>query len=136
MAGSVRNRVTECLDAFLRLRSKGSDVEIDSWVRALASRAARGSYGPAGESRSRPFVLADAEGIEVPEQVYLASVQRAPTRAPISFPEHAAAAADLPAPEVYKRIAHLIDYVTDQIRRGERPYLDLPDLHRSNAIYD
>jgi len=136
MAGSVRKKVTECLNAFLRLRSTCSNEEIDSWARAVASRAARGSRGPVRESRSRPFVLANAELIQVPEQVRLASVQRAPTCPPIPFPEHAAAAADLPASEVYQRIAHLIDYVTDQIRSGEPSCLDLPDLHSGNAIYD
>jgi DNA topoisomerase-6 subunit A len=46
------------------------------------------------------------------------------------------AAADIPASTVYKRIAHLIDYVADQLRAGELPCVDLPDAHHANAIYD
>src|SRR5258708_3161677 len=171
MANSPSREVIERLGAFLRLRSKFSDEDIDSSLRDLASRLAPKPDGPVGDGRNRPFVLGDAESIEVPEDVCRAPAQQhgstvktaernraengrtrgqepeshlaahvsghyQPTRVPISFPDHAVAAADLPAPEVYKRIAHLIDYVTDQIRAGEVPYLDVPDAHSANAIYD
>ncbi len=171
MANSPHREVIERLGAFLRLRSKFSDEDIDSSLRDLASRLAPNPDGPVGDGRNRPFVLGDAESIEVPQDVCLAPAQQhastvktaernragngrtrgqepeshlaahvsghyQPTRVPISFPDHAVAAADLPAPDVYKRIAHLIDYVTDQIRAGELPYLDVPDAHSANAIYD
>ncbi len=135
MRARVRSKVIECLTAFLQRRSHASDQEIDSLVRALPALRARAARVPAGDDRSRPFVLADADSIAAPESVRSA-MQRAPGAPPIPFPENAVAACDLPAGEVYKRIAHLIDHVSEQIRRGETPSVDVPDLHSSNAIHD
>jgi meiotic recombination protein SPO11 len=53
-----------------------------------------------------------------------------------AFPEHAIAAADLPADDVHARLTRFVDEIASQVLRGELPRVDLPDLHRSNAIYD
>lgn len=135
MAGSVRSKVIACLSAFVRLRSNAPDQKIAAWVRALQPLRSRASHGTAREDGNHPFVLADAKRIEVPENVR-SLVPRPAIPATIAFPERAAAAGDLAPTEVYKRIAHLIDHVTEQIRSGETPYLDVPDLHSANAIYD
>lgn len=53
----------------------------------------------------------------------------------LPFPR-TAAAGELSPIQVFQRITHLIDHVTEQIRNGETPYVDVPDLHANNAIYD
>lgn len=138
MAKFPRAAIVERLRAFLRLRSKFSDEEIESWTRDVVSRLARTRDGSVEDARSRPFVLAQAESIEVPEDVRRAPARQPslsaatlidrhreangryqPARRSIQFPHEATAAVDRPAPEVYQRVAHLIDYVTEQIRTGE-----------------
>lgn len=53
-----------------------------------------------------------------------------------AFPEGALLAMDLPPHEVRERLGRLIDHVAKQVRAGELPRIDLPDLHRANAIFD
>lgn len=136
MARSVRSKVIECLSAFMRLRSNASDEKIDSWVRALPPLRSRPSRGRAVEASGHSFVLADAEGVEAPEDVHFAPAERLVRPVTMPFPENAAAALDLPPTEVFKRVTHLIDHVTAQVRSGVTPYFDAPDLHGANAIYD
>src|SRR5258708_30449740 len=76
MANSPSREVIERLGAFLRLRSKFSDEDIDSSLRDLASRLAPKPDGPVGDGRNRPFVLGDAESIQVPEDVCRAPAQQ------------------------------------------------------------
>jgi len=52
------------------------------------------------------------------------------------FPKGALASADLPAEAVLERLAHLAESVASQVKSGEVPRIDLPDLHRANAVYD
>ncbi|CAN5775874.1 hypothetical protein BH09MYX1_BH09MYX1_39840 [soil metagenome] len=52
------------------------------------------------------------------------------------IPEGAIVASDLPPHEVRERLVKLTDYVAAQVRAGEVPHIDLPDLHRANGIYD
>jgi hypothetical protein len=59
-----------------------------------------------------------------------------PVRAPVTFPEHALEAADVPADDVRTRLAHFNNYVAARVQAGELPCVDLPDLHRANSIYD
>jgi DNA topoisomerase VI subunit A len=55
---------------------------------------------------------------------------------PPRFPTNALAAVDAPANEVLSRLADLSDQVAAQIRAGELPSIDIPDLHSANGVYD
>ena len=52
------------------------------------------------------------------------------------FPDEALAAAVPPADEVRERLAQLVEHVATQIAAGELPRVEVPHLHRTNAIYD
>jgi meiotic recombination protein SPO11 len=51
-------------------------------------------------------------------------------------PDDALVAADVPPSEVRERLAQLVEHVAAQIEAGELPRVELPHLHRTNAIYD
>jgi DNA topoisomerase VI subunit A len=38
--------------------------------------------------------------------------------------------------DVRRRLAELNDYVVARVRAGELPFIDLPDLHQANSLYD
>jgi hypothetical protein len=59
MVSSVTPEIIERLGSFLRLRSRFSGEDIDSWMRVLASPPTGTPEGRVGDARNRPFVLAD-----------------------------------------------------------------------------
>src|SRR5690348_11745715 len=75
MAKSLRREAMQRLGVCLRLRSKLAEQHIDSSVRDLASRLAAKLDRSLGDVRDRPFVLANAESIEVPQDACRALAQ-------------------------------------------------------------
>ena len=54
----------------------------------------------------------------------------------VGVPKGALVASEVPADDVRARLEQLADYVVERVEAGELPRLDLPDLHRANALYD
>lgn len=53
-----------------------------------------------------------------------------------AFPQNSVAAADLDPRDVRTRLTHFAGYVAAQVNAGEVARIELPDLHRANAIFD
>jgi DNA topoisomerase VI subunit A len=112
MARLVSRKIVDVLGGFLRRNTRFSDDDIRAQMKNLAEGRVR---TPASTS---PFVLS---GVDASEH---------------AVPEGALTAVDLPSDDVRERLAHLADHVAAQVAAGEMPRIDLPDLHRANAIYD
>ena len=111
MARPASREIVNLLGAFLR---RNAAALSDDDIQVLMENLAKG-HVQTPDSTS-PFVLSGVDASH--------------------FPEGALAAADLPPHDVRARLAHLTDYVAAQVRAGELPRIDLPDLHRANGIYD
>lgn len=156
--GRVPSRqVIESFGAFLRRSTPLSDGEIRGRLDDLASGRLR-QPDPVAE-RPRPATPSRVEASPIaPSPIPIESVRaapgagggtpysearlaelrarHAPARLPIRFPEHALAADEAPPEDVLARLARLVDRVVAQFQGGEVPSVDLPDLHRANALYD
>ena len=156
--GAFLRRSAALSDDDIRMRMKDLDegrmrtpeLSSEAFRRALVLPSAEATRIPDDGSAKgrRPFVRIGAEQFEEPTagegsssgsgDPRLAGLRgRHPTvRAPVAFPEHALEAADVPADDVRTRLAHFHNYVAARMQAGELPCVDLPDLHRSNSIYD
>lgn len=108
MSKTASREVIESFSAFLRRNALLSDREIHARL---------------SEGRLRG-----------PSQAFRSRVGTAPASSDV--PAGALVASDAGPDEVRARITQLLEYVAGRVRAGERPALDLPDLHAANAIYD
>ena len=115
MGRPASREIVDLLGAFLR-RNRPALSEDDIRV-GLKNIAAGRAQTP---DSSRPFVLSDVDA----------------SHRATGFLENALAAADLPPRDVGERLVRLTEHVAAQVHAGELPRIDLPDLHRANAIYD
>ena len=141
--------VIESLGGFLRLTTRVPVDEIRGWMKDLDEGRMR-TPDSSSEGFRRAPALPSVEATKLEEPApdpepnaasydpRLAALRvRYPTvSAPIAFPEHALEAADVPAGEVLRRLAQLKDDIVARVQSGEVPWVDLPDLHQANAIYD
>lgn len=111
MAKRAPRAIVDLLGDFLRRNAPAlSDGDLQTHLDELATGR---MVVPQSTS---PFVLSDVASSHVPDGAIVA--------------------ADLPAHDVRERLVQLADYVAAQVRAGELPHVDLPDLHRANTIYD
>jgi DNA topoisomerase VI subunit A len=149
MARTASPKVIESFGAFLRRGTALSDDDIRAWMKDLdegrmrAPDASSEAFGrvrvcsSVATKREEP-AAARGSSLGADDEPRLAALRaRHPVvRAPVAFPPRAIEAADVPSHEVRARLAHFSNYVAERVQAGELPCADLPDLHRSNGIYD
>jgi meiotic recombination protein SPO11 len=143
MGRIAAREVIESLGGFLRLNTSLSVDEIRGWMKDLDEGHVR-PLESSSEDYPRAPVLPSAEATKLEERaadpdprLATLSVRYPTVSAPIAFPDHALEAVDIPARDVLRRLAQLKDDVVARVESGgEVPWVDLPDLHQANAIYD
>lgn len=112
MVQRVPREIVDLLDGFLRRNAAGalSDDDLQTRMDDLAHGRAE-----TGDSTG-PFVLPHVDASHVPAGAIVA--------------------ADVPTHEVRARLGQLTRHVVAQVRAGELPHLDLPDVHRANGVFD
>ena len=123
-------------DAFRRALALPDAVETRIPDQALpqSERSSASSHNAATREEPAAALASRAES-EDPKFVELRARHPA-VRAPIAFPEEALRADDVPPDEAGRRLARFKDYVAARLQAGELPCVDLPDLHRTNSLYD
>jgi DNA topoisomerase-6 subunit A len=111
MARRAPREIVDLLGGFLRRNAPAlSDADIQARMEELATGRV-----DTPDSTS-PFVLSDVDASHAPDGAIVAT--------------------ELAAHDVRERLVQLSNYVVAQVRAGELPHIDLPDLHRANAVYD
>lgn len=111
MAKRVPRAIVDLLGDFLRRNARAhSDGDLQKRMEKLCTGRV------ATPESTSPFVLSDVDSSHAPDGAIVAG--------------------DLAVHDVRERLVQLADYVAAQLRAGELPHVDLPDLHRANTVYD